>query len=59
MKWKLKRTVQCAKCPWKVSTNPHDISNGYCETKHKDLEETIAKDLINQSTKINLFLHQE
>jgi hypothetical protein len=35
---------QCKKCPWKVSTNPHDIPNGYCETLHRDLERTIAKD---------------
>ena len=39
---RLGRTVQCKKCPWKVSTNPHDIPNGYCETKHKNLKETIA-----------------
>jgi hypothetical protein len=41
---KLKRTLQCAKCPWKVSTNPHEIPNGYCETKHANLECTIAKE---------------
>ena len=39
---KLKRTVQCAKCPWKKSTDPHDIPNGYCETKHRNLSGTIA-----------------
>lgn len=33
---------QCTKCPWKVSTDPHDIPNGYCEQKHADLENTIA-----------------
>jgi hypothetical protein len=27
-KFKLKRTTQCAKCPWKVSTNPYDIPDG-------------------------------
>lgn len=43
-KFKLKRTIQCAKCPWKVSTNPHEIPDGYCEIKHKNLEDTIAKD---------------
>lgn len=42
-KWNLTRTVQCAKCPWKKSTNPHDIPNGYCPTKHAALEGTIAK----------------
>lgn len=40
----LVRTKQCAKCPWKVSTNPHDIPDGYCPTKHKALEKTIAKE---------------
>ncbi len=42
-KWKLKRTVQCAKCPWKKSTNPHDIPNGYDVEKHRLLRNTIAK----------------
>ena len=34
--------TQCAKCPWKVTTNPHDIPDGYCETKHRNLKATIA-----------------
>ena len=34
---------QCAKCPWKVSTDPHDIPNGYCEMKHAGLSSTVAK----------------
>jgi len=34
---------QCAKCPWKKSTNPHDIPNGYCEKKHANLKNTIAE----------------
>lgn len=34
---------QCAKCPWKVGTDPHEIPNGYCETKHRGLKETIAE----------------
>lgn len=42
MTWKLKRVRQCAKCPWKVSTNPHDIPDGYCETQHRGLSKTIA-----------------
>lgn len=41
--WKLKRTRQCAKCPWKTSTNPHDIPNGYSEEKHAALADTIAE----------------
>lgn len=44
-KFKLKRTIQCAKCPWKVDTNPYDIPDGYCEIKHKNLESTIAKNI--------------
>lgn len=41
--WKLKRTAQCAKCPWIADVDPHEIPNGYCETKHRALESTIAK----------------
>lgn len=33
---------QCAKCPWKVGTNPHDIPNGYDVEKHQALARTIA-----------------
>lgn len=40
---KLKRTKQCAKCPWRKDVDPHDIPDGYCETKHKALKKTIAK----------------
>lgn len=43
MKKKLKHERQCAKCPWKVTTNPHDIPNGYDEEKHRLLERTIAE----------------
>ncbi|MNR71747.1 hypothetical protein D3C71_24250 [compost metagenome] len=41
--WKLKRTAQCDKCPWRVDVDPRDIPNGYCEQKHVDLVSTIAK----------------
>src|SRR5690242_18785866 len=44
MTWRLKRTKQCAKCPWRKDVNPRDIPNGYCETKHRALESTIALD---------------
>ena len=37
------RRKQCEKCPWKVSTDPHTIPNGYCEQKHAALRGTIAK----------------
>lgn len=39
---KFKRTVQCAKCPWKVATDPFEIPDGYCEMKHEGLKSTIA-----------------
>ena len=42
-KIKLNRTKQCKKCPWKVTTNPHDIPNGYEEEKHRNLKGTIAE----------------
>lgn len=34
---------QCAKCPWKKSTDPRTIPNGYSETKHAALAGTIAE----------------
>ena len=46
-KWSLKRTKQCAKCPFKVTTNPSvDIPN-YNKNKHCNLENTISKDTYN------------
>lgn len=41
--WKLKRTAQCLKCPWRAETDPHEIPNGYSEERHRALESTIAK----------------
>lgn len=35
---------QCAKCPWKVTTDPYDIPNGYDAKKHAALDCTIAKE---------------
>jgi hypothetical protein len=37
------RLKQCAKCPWRVGVDPHDIPHGYCEVKHRNLESTIAE----------------
>lgn len=34
---------QCAKCPWKVSTNPHEIPGGYSVSLHQRLRKTIAE----------------
>jgi hypothetical protein len=42
--WRLKRTRQCAKCPWRKDVDPHDIPDGYCERKHAALSDTIAKE---------------
>lgn len=43
MSWRLKRTTQCEKCPWRVDVDPHDIPNGYSEAKHRALKSTIAE----------------
>lgn len=42
--FKLKRTEQCAKCPWRKGVNPHEIPNEYSPEKHKNLKRTIAPD---------------
>lgn len=34
---------QCKKCPWKVSTDPHTIPDGYSADKHRGLASTIAR----------------
>lgn len=34
---------QCAKCPWKVTTDPHEIPNGYSVEKHYALSRTVAR----------------
>jgi hypothetical protein len=34
--------MQCAKCPWKVGVDPHQIPNGYSADKHRALRDTIA-----------------
>lgn len=39
----LNRLKQCAKCPWKKKTNPHEIPNGYSAELHKRLQCTIAE----------------
>jgi hypothetical protein len=43
MTWKLKRLRQCEKCPWKASTDPNEIPNGYQENLHRALACTIAE----------------
>lgn len=56
--WKLKRTAQCEKCPWRVEVDPHDIPNGYCETKHKALKKTIAEPGAFRSTGAAMACHE-
>jgi hypothetical protein len=34
---------QCKQCPWKVTTDPRTIPDGYCEEKHRRLSRTIAR----------------
>lgn len=43
MTWRLKRTSQCAKCPWIKGVNPLEIPNGYSIDKHRALASTIAE----------------
>jgi hypothetical protein len=40
---KLKRVRQCEKCPWKVSTDPNTIPDGYTPERHRNLSGTVAK----------------
>lgn len=35
--------LQCAKCPWKVTTDPNEIPNGYSAELHEKLSGTIAE----------------
>lgn len=34
---------QCAKCPWKVGTDPYEIPGGYDVDKHRKLDRTLAE----------------
>ena len=49
---------QCAKCPWKVSANPHDIPNGYSVEKHKKLSSTISAALDSLSNNKAMACHE-
>lgn len=40
--WKLKRTAQCAACPWKTSTVPERDIPTYDAEKHRGLAGTVA-----------------
>jgi hypothetical protein len=50
-KFDLIRTKQCDKCPWKVTTDPNDIPNNYCELKHAALSITISDGMFNINQK--------
>jgi hypothetical protein len=51
MSFKLKIISQCAKCPWKKSTNPNEIPDGYSIELHKGLISTISTDPIQSILK--------
>ncbi|MEN0050628.1 MAG: hypothetical protein AAF806_26420 [Bacteroidota bacterium] len=53
-RFKLNRTKQCKHCPWKKSTNPFEIPNGYDVDKHIALVNTIAKEGVYDPTNNNL-----
>ena len=55
---KLNRTKQCAKCPWKKSTNPYDIPDGYDVEKHKALRETISSGFQSIANKKVMACHE-
>ena len=55
-KFKLPRLKQCEKCPWKKSTNPLEIPDGYSIENHVNLKNTIAdlkKDCLMTSHQIS------
>jgi hypothetical protein len=52
--------VQCAKCPWKRGTNPHEIPRGYSVKKHRALARTIAEPgAYSPAAKLNLMACHE
>ena len=53
------RRKQCAKCPWKVSTDPRAIPNGYSVDKHRALACTIAEPAALRSGPLRLMACHE
>jgi hypothetical protein len=47
---KCSKIIQCAKCPWRKSTNPLEIPGGYDEQKHRGLVSTIAEGFRSYTT---------
>jgi hypothetical protein len=58
MTWKLKKTKQCEKCPWRKQVNPYDIPDGYDIDKHKALAKTIATDTEIRDTLVAMECHE-
>jgi hypothetical protein len=54
---KLTRQKQCAKCPWKKSTNPKDIPNGYSKSLHQKLRRSIAPSVEAQLRRMTTSIH--
>lgn len=50
---------QCRKCPWKVSTDPTEIPNGYCQMKHASLGETIAEPAVMRAGPLRMMACHE
>lgn len=50
---------QCAKCPWKTSTDPHEIPNGYDVKKHEALDSTISSGIASLGSKMRIFACHE
>ena len=57
--WELQRTTQCAKCPWRKSTDPREIPNGYSEELHRALASTIAEQGTLHATVHVMACHEE
>lgn len=50
---------QCTKCPWRTDVDPHDIPDGYCETKHRNLEGTVKSGLASMRGPLHLMACHE
>lgn len=56
--WKLKRTAQCEKCPWRKDVDPHDIPNGYTVGRHRALKSTIHDGISILAPTANMACHE-
>ena len=55
----MKPRKQCKKCPWRVDVDPHDIPDGYCEIKHRNLKGTISSGLASIGKSLRLMACHE